>query len=267
MKLVILMTFSAAAMAQTGLVPAGVAGGASGGIFGTPVTGSPYSAEETSERVQTLADGTRITQSQGSVKYYRDSLGRTRTERTLPGPPGVVAGFTPPTIVEIFDPIAGVHYTLDENSRTAHKMSVRILPPPPPPPATSSAPAPRALMARISPGPIPTRGPANNDAQQPQVSRESLGTQMIEGVMAEGTRTTMTYPIGSIGNDRPITETSEIWRSPELRITVLTKNSSPMSGDLTTKITNISRSEPDPSLFQAPADYQIVDDQAQEQRR
>ncbi len=36
---------------------------------------------------------------------------------------------------------------------------------------------------------------------RPQIARESLGTQTIEGVLAEGSRTTLTYPIGAIGND------------------------------------------------------------------
>ena len=48
------------------------------------VTGAPYSAEVVSERIQTLADGTHITQNAQSTKQYRDSQGRTRTE-TFPG--------------------------------------------------------------------------------------------------------------------------------------------------------------------------------------
>ncbi|HVW85414.1 MAG TPA: hypothetical protein VHB50_12070, partial [Bryobacteraceae bacterium] len=58
--------------------------------FGAPmpfamraITGAPYSAEEVVEQVQTLADGTHISQKPLSTKVYRDSLGRTRTEKPL----------------------------------------------------------------------------------------------------------------------------------------------------------------------------------------
>jgi len=36
------------------------------------------------------------------------------------------------------------------------------------------------------------------------VKKESLGTQAINGVNAEGTRITHTVPAGQIGNDKPI---------------------------------------------------------------
>jgi hypothetical protein len=48
---------------------------------GSTITGAPYSAEEVDENQQTLADGTHITQLMPTVKKYRDSMGRTRTER------------------------------------------------------------------------------------------------------------------------------------------------------------------------------------------
>jgi hypothetical protein len=40
---------------------------------------------------------------------------------------------------------------------------------------------------------------------------------------------------------------------------VMTKTSDPRSGEATMKLTNISRTEPDASLFQPPAGYEIVD--------
>src|SRR5262245_15000741 len=48
------------------------------------------------------------------------------------------------------------------------------------------------------------------------VKEENLGKQTIEGVEAEGTRTTITIPAGEIGNERPIEIVSERWYSPEL---------------------------------------------------
>ena len=71
---------------------------------------------------------------------------------------------------------------------------------------------------------------------------------------------TTTWPVESRGNDRPIVETGEIWFSRELSETILSTNSSPISGDSMNKLMNISRAEPDASLFQPPAGYTIVDE-------
>ncbi len=95
----------------------------------------------------------------------------------------------------------------------------------------------------------------------PETTRETLGTQTIEGVIAQGTRWTMTYPAGSMGNDGPITVVSEDWFSAELKVSVLSKSSDPRSGESTMKLTNLSQAEPDASLFQVPGDYTIEDAQ------
>lgn len=277
MKFFIVLLFSALAFAQTQTRPiageiGGVIGGASASIPAAVVTapgwtftsagpgaqgggvkGMPYSAEQVTEQVQTLADGTHITQPGQKVRFYRDSQGRTRTETTFPMPPGAAAS-DPPTVIQIFDPVTGDHYTLDSRSHTARKLSIPPPPPPPPPPPSSAANRTAQIIPAIAPPPA-------NSAPRPQISRESLGTQSIEGVLAEGTRMTTVYPIGAVGNDRPITSVSETWTSRELNTVVLSKNSDPRSGESTTRLTNISRAEPDLSLFQIPADYEVVDPQ------
>ena len=86
------------------------------------------------------------------------------------------------------------------------------------------------------------------------LKRESLGTQVIEGVTAEGTRVTRTIPAGTIGNEKPLVITAETWRSAELQIVVLSKRSDPRFGETVYKLTDIRRGEPDPSLFQVPKD-------------
>lgn len=87
---------------------------------------------------------------------------------------------------------------------------------------------------------------------------EKLGTQNIEGVEAEGTRRTTTIPAGAIGNERPIDIVYESWYSNDLQLVVLSKTSDPRIGDQTYRLTNITRSEPDPSLFSLPAGYRLV---------
>ncbi|HVL70141.1 MAG TPA: hypothetical protein VM364_22970, partial [Vicinamibacterales bacterium] len=86
-------------------------------------------------------------------------------------------------------------------------------------------------------------------------SREDLGTQLIEGVLARGTRTTTVLPAGSIGNAQEIRIVSEQWFSEDLQVLVLTKHSDPRSAETTYRLRHISRAEPDPSLFTVPADY------------
>lgn len=88
---------------------------------------------------------------------------------------------------------------------------------------------------------------------------EQLGVSIIEGVSALGTRSTVTIPAGQIGNDKPIQIVDEQWYSDDLHATVLSKHSDPRMGETTYSLKNISRSEPDPSLFQVPAGYTIRD--------
>ena len=88
---------------------------------------------------------------------------------------------------------------------------------------------------------------------------EQLGTKVVEGVQAEGTRTTITIPAGQIGNDKPIQIVNEVWRSPELQVIVQSQHTDPRMGSTTYSLENISRSDPSPALFQVPADYTVKD--------
>jgi hypothetical protein len=81
----------------------------------------------------------------------------------------------------------------------------------------------------------------------------------MEGVTVTGSRLTTIFPVGFFGNDRPLTTVVERWISAELGRAVLSRMSDPRMGESTTRLTDISRAEPDPSLFQIPADYQIRD--------
>ena len=108
----------------------------------------------------------------------------------------------------------------------------------------------------------PTTAPGFSGAarSRPDFSSEPLGFHVIQGVLAEGTRRTTTYPAGMVGNDRPITVVAETWTSPELKVVVLSRTLDPRSGEGVMRLENISRAEPDPALFRVPADYQIVDE-------
>ena len=86
-----------------------------------------------------------------------------------------------------------------------------------------------------------------------------LEHKTLEGVAVEGRKTTTTIPAGQVGNEQPLTITSEEWRSPELNVLVMTHHSDPRTGDSSYRLTNIVRAEPDPSFFMVPPDYEIRD--------
>ena len=88
---------------------------------------------------------------------------------------------------------------------------------------------------------------------------EALGKRVVEGVEAEGTRTTVTIPAGEIGNTLPIHVVDESWYSRELQVPVLTRHLDPRAGENVFRLTDINRSEPARSLFEVPADYTIVE--------
>lgn len=101
-------------------------------------------------------------------------------------------------------------------------------------------------------GPVILRvGPGDN------ASVESLPSQMVNGALSQGTRTTETIPVGKIGNDRPISVVNERWFSSDIQMLVKSTSSDPRFGDTTYQLTNIVQAAPDPSLFQIPSDYTI----------
>ena len=98
---------------------------------------------------------------------------------------------------------------------------------------------------------------SRNDAAN--TTTEDLGSQTMEGVLVNGTRTTRTIPTGQIGNDAPIKIVTEVWTSPDLKTVVYSKRSDPRMGEQTFQLKNIVRAEPDPSLFSVPAGFTITD--------
>ena len=91
----------------------------------------------------------------------------------------------------------------------------------------------------------------------PKPQTEALGKRVIEGVEAEGTRSTMTIPAGQVGNELPIQVVSESWFSAELQAVVMSKHSDPRMGETVYRLTGINRSEQPRSLFEVPADYKV----------
>ena len=83
----------------------------------------------------------------------------------------------------------------------------------------------------------------------------ALSTRDIDGVRANGQLTTWTIAAGKVGNEKPIRITREVWTSPELMLTVLSKDIDPRDGENNYRLSNVVRSPPDPELFKVPAEF------------
>jgi hypothetical protein len=246
--------------------------GSEAGIPGKVVKGAPYSALAVTETTQTLADGNRI-RHKSTAQMYRDSEGRTRREASL-GAIGLAPEAELPQIVFITDPVAGFNYVLNMKERTATKTKMAE-------PGAQLA----QLRAHLEHG--PGLGPDHGAEHEVQVKvaeggggnrvqvqtfayratapaalagkPESLGRQTVEGVQADGTRTVITIEAGKMGNERPIEMVSERWYSPELDTLVSSRHNDPRMGETVYRLTNISRSEPSPTLFEVPVDFKITE--------
>jgi hypothetical protein len=217
------------------------------------VAGQPYSADRVTEHTQTLTDGTHIDQKHEMSREYRDSEGRIRTERKLfDGPRApAIAKDELPILVQIFDPVAGYSYTLDPRKLIAHRMAL---------PPRASNPRPVHLGSGTMASQTSSKAVGQRSFLRHKIEKQSLGTEMIDGVMTEGTRIIVTTPTGAEGNDRPLTRTCEHWRSEEMDLTLLSKCSDPRTGKTTMRLDKFERAEPDPMLFQVPPEYTAVDD-------
>jgi hypothetical protein len=225
--------------------------------FGAPVkafpvvAGAPYSAQSFSQLTETLQGGQQITRTGFSMKIYRDAAGRSRMERFLSdAPPPALAppNSKPqgPLLVEIDDPVVKVFYVLDLQRKVAHRGALPLSAGPPPAPSDAYD----AMLVGVilaAPG-------------QAVVTFQNLGPRIVQGVMAQGRLVTATWPVGARGNDRPLVATAEIWRSTDLKVTVLTKTSKPLVGEQVNQLSELTTNAPDPALLQPPSDYQVVDE-------
>lgn len=251
------------------------------GMEGKVVKGKPYSAEGVTTHKQVLIDGTTITK-ESTSKIYRDSQGRTRREMTLAAIGPWAAEGEPPTTVTINDPVAGRIFVSQKGSHTAKAIDV-----------VTDGPGEREVVIvkksveagessheatvetsheangvwihteETGPGSVQRREHDFTMAGPPlgpgdgETTTQELGEKVIEGVVARGKMKTTVIPKGKIGNDAPITITTETWYSDEIEAMVLTESNNPLVGQVTYRLQNVSRAEPDPTLFDAPEDVEI----------
>lgn len=207
----------------------------------------PYTAIQETTHVQMLADGTKITR-KTTTKFALDSSGRTFLKspidfRVSEGSDGQQYWFN------VSDPVnrLEISWTSDEKVATVYHLGAPVQAPTTAPTARTAGATPPAIK-------IPRDWPT-----APQQG-EDLGTKTFHGLEASGARISLTYPAGEIGNDQPITLTSETWISCDLPgLVVLQIGRDPLTGVGTTELTDLERGEPDLTLFQVPEGYTIKD--------
>lgn len=91
------------------------------------------------------------------------------------------------------------------------------------------------------------------------LTRENLGGEVIEGQQVLHTRETLTIYAETAGNSKNILRTVDYWYSPLLGVNVKEERHDPRDGDQALWLTDLNLSAPDPSAFQVPSRYRIVD--------
>jgi hypothetical protein len=224
------------------------------------IKGAPYTATASTESTQVLGDGNRIVNKHSGL-VARDGEGRIRREESMGHiGPLPIGG---PNVVFIHDPVAKAAYVLNPDTKTVrvitmegmHDMHRKITALDGGPESRHGEAAKKEAMA------------SGRHGEMGQLKKESLGTQQIEGVTAEGTRITRTIPAGTIGNEKPIDIVVETWTSTDLHVLVLSKRSDPRSGETVFRLTNIKRGEPDAALFQVPSGFTTQEERPMHMRR
>jgi hypothetical protein len=242
--------------------------------------GNPYTAVKKTTIIQKLTDGTTINR-ENSITEARDSQGRTMVQNSMAEMQGHNITHT-----NVMDPVARTNTFWMSQSKQATRIHMPDLRGP----AQQSGPTAMGLgsgsigtvaaIGAVSNVPslsptirtggtgtalqttgtgIVTMGAVRDPNLRPERKTEKLGGKTIAGVYAEGTRLTITYPVGFFGNDKPIITFHETWMSSDLKLVVLSVDDDPRTGTRITEVTNLDRGEPNPALFQVPEGYTIRD--------
>jgi hypothetical protein len=203
------------------------------GIQVLPAPGKPFSGQDTIEWTRSLEDGSVVTLRLFAV-VARDSQGRIHRERRT-FVPGNSSEQSKLIETMFLDPIA--------HTRTTCTVATRD--------CTVSGYHERATFA-------PKRaGSLDNGTRY--LTRENLGSSVVEDSNVVGTRETLSIKAGVVGNNQALVSTREFWYSPDLQVNLSVTRKDPREGTQVIQLVDLSRSEPDPALFEAPADFSIHD--------
>jgi hypothetical protein len=206
-----------------------------------PLINAPFTAEVNTEWTTILADGTTATVWNRRT-IARDSTGRIFQERRFLAPNGNTVQPALRTL-EYADPNRHEFYNCIVAEKTCY-LSKYLRPAMPEMPAGI--------------GGLELCNCASPQNAGVTITHEALGQKTVENIEATGSREVTTLPAGRFGNEQAQPVVKEFWYSPRLGLNLITKRFDPRSGVQNFVVANLSLNEPDPNLFQPPAEYQVV---------
>jgi hypothetical protein len=218
-------------LAQTGAIPPGIPSANAE----ERLQNAPYSARRRFISVDKLVDG-KTNRSESSGSEARDSQGRTYSagERQWTYQ-GVLKS---EMLYRIHDPVANTDTRWDSGSKEVKVIHWHQ--------KVSNQPSSAQCQACLE-----------SMTSDSGASIEKLGTKTIEGVAAEGTRSSYTVPAEQGSNAYSIVVVHETWYCPQLKIVILETNDDPRSGTTRNELIGIARGEPDVRKYNPPSDYVV----------
>jgi hypothetical protein len=201
-------------------------------FFMTPIANAPFSGVVNIERTMVRKDGS-VMQFKSTRQVARDTRGRIHNEARVLVP---VSSTDAPELLSIhlYDPQTRISTEIDVRKRTFWTRTMDH------PPSTE-------------PPSIRFAAPDGNAPSSEFTKQEDLGIREIDGVPAHGIRQTQTVADENDGKDVVITD--ESWYSQDLRINLMIKHSDPRKGMTTMTVGQVTRTEPDPAVFEVPEGY------------
>jgi hypothetical protein len=203
------------------------------GIEILPAAGKPFSGRDNIEWTRSLEDGT-VVKTHLFATLARDSQGRIYRERRKFVPVDSNEESKQTEII-LSDPVAHTRTTCAVATRHCTITGYRA-------------------SASFTPTPA---GPMDNGRRY--LTREGLGSDVIDGFNVVGTRETISINPGVVGNSQPLVSTREFWYSPDLQVNLSVTRKDPREGTQVIHISDLSRSEPDPAIFQVPTGFVVED--------
>jgi hypothetical protein len=205
------------------------------------IPGYPISGTIDAENTRTDSHGKTVI-ARFRSRIYRDSKGRTRLEWDTtpldePPKPGWV-------MIEIYDPTNRTSIQLQPSIKAAWK---------------GHFPAPNEKPQQVcKESDFPKIDP--KDLAQvaiPEVSQEELAHDVVDGMAVRHGRESVKLAPHSSGKNSAYARVTDYWFSQELQAFILVKRRGPGKSRHTVKLSDISRGEPDPSLFTIPPGYKV----------
>lgn len=201
-----------------------------------PKLGAPYTATVRTTVDKTLPDGS-TTHASVTTYQARDAAGRLWEKRSLGCQPGTDGERHPVLQTLVYDPATGTTISWKDDDP--------------------------AKVVRVLHGPIPYPRPSTQASTENEaaaraameglgIHEQDLGSKVIAGQTAEGSRTVTTTSAGH-------KEVQESWTATDLELELLDITDNSATGRRTVEVVDLKQGNPDPALFAPPAGYTTVE--------